>query len=190
MKEENIMPKYTIFIEDDIAECTAYNWRLDSLSNEVSKVVEIIKEANATLKNKTFNSLEEIREYVLPIYGKIKDILYVFENSEIDYELDGNEFMYMPIDEQYDWDNCGCCVYVIIKTTDENKITFADEVRNYCIENRIYINANYSAMLEKANHEDIVAIAKDIWKNSNHSEYGETFTNFMFHLITISNYCR
>lgn len=70
------------------------------------------------------------------------------------------------------------------------KTIFADEVRNYCIENRLYTkgnNADYSAMLERADQcmsdEDVIAIISDIWNHSDNEQYiayGGTFSSFAF----------
>lgn len=67
---------------------------------------------------------------------------------------------------------------------------FADEIRNYCIKNRMYTrgnNADYSAMLERANQHmsdaDIIAVCRDIWEHSDNElciEYGGTFGSFAY----------
>lgn len=71
-----------------------------------------------------------------------------------------------------------------------DKTMFADEIRNYCIKNRCYTkgnNADYSAMLERANQHmsdaDIIAVCRDIWEHSNNElyiEYGGTFSSFAY----------
>lgn len=71
-----------------------------------------------------------------------------------------------------------------------DKTMFADEVRNYCIKNRMYTkgnNADYSAMLERADQcmsdADIIAVCRDIWEHSDNElyiEYGGTFSSFAF----------
>lgn len=71
-----------------------------------------------------------------------------------------------------------------------DKTMFADEVRNYCIKNRMYTkgnNADYSAMLKRADQcmsdADIIAVCRDIWNHSDNEQYiayGGTFTSFAF----------
>lgn len=71
-----------------------------------------------------------------------------------------------------------------------DKTMFADEIRNYCIKNRCYTkgnNADYSAMLERANQHmsdaDIIAVCRDIWEHSDNElyiEYGGTFSSFAY----------
>ena len=71
-----------------------------------------------------------------------------------------------------------------------DKTMFSDEVRNYCIKNRLYTmgnTADYSAMLERVNlcesDADIIAICRDIWNHSDNElyiEYGGTFNSFAF----------
>lgn len=71
-----------------------------------------------------------------------------------------------------------------------DKTMFADEIRNYCIKNRMYTkgnNADYSAMLERANQHmsdaDIIAVCRDIWERSDNElyiEYGGTFSSFAY----------
>lgn len=71
-----------------------------------------------------------------------------------------------------------------------DKTMFADEIRNYCIKNRCYTkgnNADYSAMLERANQHmsdaDIIAVCRDIWEHSDNElyiEYGGTFGSFAY----------
>lgn len=71
-----------------------------------------------------------------------------------------------------------------------DKTMFADEVRNYCIKNRLYTMGNkedYSAMLKRVDlctsDADIIAICRDIWGHSDNElyiEYGGTFTDFAF----------
>lgn len=71
-----------------------------------------------------------------------------------------------------------------------DKTMFADEICNYCIKNRYYTkgnNADYSAMLERANQHmsdaDIIAVCRDIWEHSDNElyiEYGGTFSSFAY----------
>lgn len=74
------------------------------------------------------------------------------------------------------------------------KNLFPDEVRAYCIKNKMYTqgnNAEYAQMLRLAENtrtdSDIIAVMRDIWNHSNNAEYeaeGGTFSSFAYDFMS------
>lgn len=70
------------------------------------------------------------------------------------------------------------------------KTLFPDEVRGYCIKNKMYTcgnNAEYAQMLRLAENartdDDIIAVMRDIWNHSDIQAYeaeGGTFSSFAY----------